>query len=57
MNESLTPPPTHPPTHPLLLQVHFILRHQNPVSGEWEEKHAQGKNHPPTHPPTHLPTP
>jgi hypothetical protein len=21
-------------------QVHFILRHQNPVTGEWEEKHA-----------------
>jgi hypothetical protein len=21
--------------------VHFILRHQNPVTGEWEEKHAQ----------------
>ena len=20
-------------------QVHFILRHKNPVSGEWEEKH------------------
>lgn len=20
--------------------MHFILRHQNPVSGEWEEKHA-----------------
>jgi len=22
-------------------KVHFILRHQNPVSGEWEEKHAE----------------
>ena len=22
--------------------VHFILRFQNPVTGEWEEKHAQG---------------
>eukprot|EP00619_Florenciella_sp_RCC1007_P001626 CAMPEP_0205908856 /NCGR_PEP_ID=MMETSP1325-20131115/3490_1 /ASSEMBLY_ACC=CAM_ASM_000708 /TAXON_ID=236786 /ORGANISM="Florenciella sp., Strain RCC1007" /LENGTH=379 /DNA_ID=CAMNT_0053275097 /DNA_START=18 /DNA_END=1157 /DNA_ORIENTATION=- len=21
-------------------KVHFILRHQNPISGEWEEKHA-----------------
>ena len=20
-------------------QVHFILKHKNPVSGEWEEKH------------------
>uniref|UniRef100_I2CQT1 Calnexin n=1 Tax=Nannochloropsis gaditana (strain CCMP526) TaxID=1093141 RepID=I2CQT1_NANGC len=23
-------------------KVHFILRHQNPITGEWEEKHAQG---------------
>ncbi len=23
------------------LQVHFILRHQNPVTGKWEEKHAK----------------
>jgi calnexin len=22
-------------------QVHFILRHQNPVTGKWEEKHAK----------------
>eukprot|EP00618_Florenciella_parvula_P001488 CAMPEP_0119510268 /NCGR_PEP_ID=MMETSP1344-20130328/29302_1 /TAXON_ID=236787 /ORGANISM="Florenciella parvula, Strain CCMP2471" /LENGTH=539 /DNA_ID=CAMNT_0007547179 /DNA_START=28 /DNA_END=1647 /DNA_ORIENTATION=+ len=22
-------------------KVHFILRHQNPISGEWEEKHAK----------------
>lgn len=22
-------------------KVHFILRHQNPVSGEWEEKHMK----------------
>ncbi|KAM3569229.1 hypothetical protein VYU27_008674, partial [Nannochloropsis oceanica] len=23
-------------------KVHFILRHQNPVSGKWEEKHPEG---------------
>lgn len=21
--------------------MHFILRHQNPVTGEWQEKHAK----------------
>lgn len=25
--------------------MHFIFRHQSPVTGEWEEKHLQG---PPT---------
>lgn len=25
----------------LSFQVHFILRHQNPVTGKWEEKHAK----------------
>ena len=25
----------------LHLQVHFIFRHQNPISGEFEEKHLK----------------
>ena len=24
-----------------VLQVHFIFRHQNPISGEFEEKHLK----------------
>jgi calnexin len=35
-------------------QVHLILRHQNPVSGEWEEKHLKASPSPKTDSAAHL---
>ena len=35
-------------------QVHLILRHQNPVSGKWEEKHLKSSPSPKTDKAAHL---